>query len=259
MYRRYSDFPPFDSQVRRILPTFGQQTSLPPRETLRPLAGLLGVRTAEPSPEFIEERRNRLDFYLGELLRVAGGNRTALWNHPAVLTFLDIPTLALPRLRTPSTTAEPRVADCPIALGDWQRELERTQKLLADAAVTRTRPSGLSHYYRLLKHARKNMDRLERALDFYAHVERIDDALLERLSGALQSLAATWHQFGEDLPDESSTAPPPRQGSAPQPTMRTPSSGDTPPIARTPVRSHFSSLPESSVSGGRATSMERQQ
>lgn len=259
VYRRYSDFPPFDGQVRRILPTFGQQASLPPRETLRPLAGLLGVRTADPSPEFIEERRKGLDFYLKELLRVAGGSKTALWNHPSVLTFLDIPTLSIPRSGSPSTAMGAGGATCPISLNDWQRELERTQKLLADATVTRGRPSGLNHYYRLLRHARKNMDRLEKSLDFYARVERIDDGLLERLSGALQLLAAAWHQFEGEFSEESLVTSRTYRNSGTPTLTTTPSSGGTPPIARTPVRSHFSSLTESTASGGGATSVERQQ
>lgn len=260
VYRRYSDFPPFDGQVRRILPAFGQQTFLPPRETLRPLAGLFGVRTADPNPEFIEERRKGLDFYLKELLRVAGGNKTALWNHPSVLTFLDIPTLTLPHPNPLSATGTEGAA-CPIALNDWQRELERTQNLLADAAITRSRPSGLNHFHRLLRHARKSTDRLEKSLDFYARIERIDDSLLERLSGALQSLAATWHQFEGEYPGETSAASQTRRtsGAPASTTTTTPSSGGTPPIARTPVRGHFSSLPEPTASGSGSTGIERQQ
>ena len=241
VYRRFSDFFPLDAQVRKILPDM--QAVLPSREIIRPLAGLLGMRAAEPSPEFLDERRKGLDAYVKDILRVAGGNKTALWNHPTVLTFFDIPSV----VQRDSPASE---LSCPVPLGEWDREFAKAEALLKDATKTGERAESASarghdaaNYYKHMRRqvnaARKLQQRLQSSLDFFARMEKIDDGRLEAMAGQFQEFAGRIEELVAAQSGSSHFIP---SASTTTHTSMTasPRSG---PIAKTPVRS-------SSLNGG---------
>lgn len=238
MYRRYSDFIPFYQQVHRILPIFAGV--LPPKEALRPIAGLIGVKTAEPSMEFLEGRRRGLDTFLKELLRYAGGSKTALWNHPTVLNFLDIPVVSGQRDSMAMTNFNGR-----IPASRWDVELENARKIIRDVKETKERATSavsrghdrsnyLRHLRRQLNAAGKIMDKLQVSLDFYAHVDRLPDERLEIMSGAFQHLAGKLELLHESCDPLRDPAP----SNASSPGSGGGMSSATP-IARTPVRSYL--------------------
>jgi hypothetical protein len=211
---------------------------------LRPLAGMLGLKAAEPSVEFLDSRRKTLDDYVKGILRTAGGNKTALWNHPVVLTFFDIPSV----IQRNSPLSE---LSCPIPMGDWDLEFERAEVLLEEARDTKERMDNtlsrgneardtkermdstssrgnearnirermdstssrrnealnyLKHFKRQISFIRKLIGRLQMALDFYVRADKIDDDRLSLMSGRFQILAGRVETLYSMVESESSVA-----------------------------------------------------
>lgn len=241
VYRRFSDFFPFDVQAKKILPKL--QTTLPSREIIRPLAGLLGVKAKEPSPEFLDIRRKGLDLYVRDLLKTAGGSRTALWNHPAVLTFFDIPTV----IQRDSPASD---LSCPVPLSEWDAEFMKAKSRLKDALETKERAESAgvrghdsSNYYKHMKRqinaAKKAQRKLETSLDFFARIDKVDDGMLEEMAGRFQNLAGQIEALSGAV-GESGGHLIPSSSTNPSLVTVSPKSG---PIAKTPIRS-------SSLNGG---------
>lgn len=252
VYRRFSDFAPFDAHVRRMLPHL--ETRLPPKELLRPLAGFLGIKAPSPTADFLDERRSALDDYVKAILTAAGGNRTAFWNHPVVLTFFDIPMVVQSRTSPASDRS------CPVPARDWSREMDRTQALVDEAVITLERAESTAarghdtanhqkHLRRQLGTIRRSLDKLQTSLDYFARIDRLPDERLQEMSQAFQRLAgsveALERRMGAGRPDGSLAAvavanhTPPSSSEEERAHFGRPTV--PPPIARTPVRSHLSS------------------
>ncbi|PJF18171.1 VAM7 [Paramicrosporidium saccamoebae] len=239
VYRRYSDFQPFDVQVRKILPNLN--VALPAREMLRPLAGMLGWKTSEPSAEFLDLRRKGLDEYVRRILAVAGGNRTALWNHPVVLTFFDIPSVV-------QRSSPASVLNCPVPFGEWEMELEKAETLLAEALNTKERAENtasrghdtsnyMKHLKRQISTTRKLTEKLQMALDFYARVDKVDDDRLSELTKKFQLFAGQVELLiAESDSNASSSTIPCKYHSGMSNCRSSGESSRSGPIARTPVR-----------------------
>lgn len=213
VYRRYSDFGSFDTQIRKILPEL--RRALPAKEFVRPLIGLLGGMArdlSQPSPAFLDERRQGLDRYVKDILETAGGRRTSVWNHPMVLTFFDIPRVVQSRpRRVSSENSIPRLLACPIPLSEWEMQRKMAEKLLGEAKQTRDRAERIAerghdvtnqmkHLKRQRTSIRISLEKLQKSLDYFAKgraggspnsaVGIADDATVEGMSMAFQQLSA---------------------------------------------------------------------
>lgn len=152
------------------------------------------MKTAEASTEFIEARRRGLDEYVKGLLTFTGRRKkSAIWNHPRLLTFFDIPSI----VQRPSPASE---LSCPVPLGEWDEELERAAHLLDEALTTKERAectasrgfatdNHYKHLRRQIGTARRAINKLQQSLDFFARLDKIDDDRLEGMSRRFQELA----------------------------------------------------------------------
>lgn len=165
----------------------------------------MGFKNSQPSAEFLESRRRGLDEYVKSILKTAGGHRTALWNHPEILTFFDIPLIVQPRGSPSMALLKAR----PIPLLEWRGEFEKTQKLLNEALHTRERADTThsrghdasnhkKHLNRQLNTIRRSIEKLQVALDFYAQEDKtIKDTMLEQMTDDFQKLAGIYNQMDE--------------------------------------------------------------
>lgn len=213
VYRRYSDFGPFDAQIRRILPEV--RIALPAKEFVRPLIGMFGGIArdlSQPSPGFLDERRDGLNKYVKSILMTAGGRRTSVWNHPMVLTFFDIPRVL--QSRTRRTSLEnfiPRLLSCPIPLSEWGAQQSTAEKLVEEAKQTRDRAERMAErghdVTNQMKHLKRQeaalrtvLEKLQKSLDYFAKgraggspnsaVGVADDETVEGMSQSFQRLTA---------------------------------------------------------------------
>lgn len=260
VYRRFSDFWPFDQRVKKIIPSLAAH--LPSKEIVRPLVSLMGFKNSQPSAEFLEARRRGLDEYVKSILKTAGGHRTALWNHPEILTFFDIPLVVQPRGSPSMALLKPR----PIPLLEWRGEFEKTQKLLEEALHTRERADTThsrghdasnhkKHLTRQLNTIRRLIEKLQAALDFYAQEDKtIKDSMLEQMTDDFQKLARLYSRIDDQSYNGLSSSEN-RESTASSSAGSTSIKISTP-IAKTPVRA-TSSLSSSLLA--RSSEIFRQQ
>lgn len=154
-----------------------------------------------PSADFLERRRRGLDDYVRQLMRNTA-DRQAIWNHPTMLSFFDLPSI---NITSSSKTISPLPGDneltCPISIDQWPDELYNVREQLRAAQETRRRADaaailrGHDHHQNYLRHLRRQMnamdklvEKLSKALDFYAQVEQVSDAQLESMSDEFQGL-----------------------------------------------------------------------
>lgn len=86
---------------------------------------MYSLTTAEPDEEFLERRRSELSNYLDKIIRTVGVGDAGFWNHPRVMTFLDIPL-------APSSGPLAEID----SVIEWDRELAGVQEAIRKAHET---------------------------------------------------------------------------------------------------------------------------
>lgn len=151
------------------------EVNLPSKHYLYTLAGGM-------DEELLEGRRQDLSLYLDKILKLVGGCDSGFWNHPVVMTFLDIPMSSLPVLFMPGALEID-------TLTTWDKELEAANEAVNkanDINLTRValmkRGSDSTSYS---KNLRRQTTGIQKKL------ERLTTGLLnlqkDQITGALQT------------------------------------------------------------------------
>lgn len=86
---------------------------------------MYGLTTSEPDEEFLNQRKADLSLYLDRIIRTVGVGDAGFWNHPRVMTFLDIPL-------APSSGPVAEID----TVAEWDRELSGVVEAIRKAQET---------------------------------------------------------------------------------------------------------------------------